>query len=487
MSKCFTAINTTLLAFWIILISTILYKDNTGFELGTVEVLKTAIEKRTRWYDIYSGTDKIGYAHTTHEKVLDELIITDKRYMESGGPAGGNNMTEILKIISDLAFSVKSFEYSTAFQNGKKVRITGSVEPDNITFFIETPEKNRVHTIPADGKTIYFPSTVLPSLLKKLPSEGAVFSVRVIDLINLSTKNYILRLAEIRPIKIGIKSLSLYKFTSANSEWWTTEDGNIVKEKWMAGLTLYSQPENIAKDISSRMLFDYTGLPAVKSDRLFDNPDKIDWARIRIKGVRLTPELYDDTLITLKDDTLTIRREIKEDIRKRTYKLPYSGSEHTPHLSHDDWVSSDYKPLRDTGLSYARSNGHDAAALTEYLTSYIYTLVKPDPRFVLLNAEDVLDTGLGGDYLARAVMFPSYARAAGLPTRLIGGVVYLNGFFYYHTWVEVWFDRWVPVDPTFYQFPADALHIPLRTGTLRDIASIADDLKSLRIEVLEAK
>ena len=41
-----------------------------------------------------------------------------------------------------------------------------------------------------------------------------------------------------------------------------------------------------------------------------------------------------------------------------------------------------------------------------------------------------------------------------------------QGGFYYHAWPEIWLDRWVPVDPTFGQFPADATHIKLVEGDL---------------------
>jgi len=42
----------------------------------------------------------------------------------------------------------------------------------------------------------------------------------------------------------------------------------------------------------------------------------------------------------------------------------------------------------------------------------------------------------------------------------------------------------VPVDPTFFQFPADVSHIPLKEGTLKDIISVVDELNAIRVEVL---
>jgi transglutaminase-like putative cysteine protease len=73
-----------------------------------------------------------------------------------------------------------------------------------------------------------------------------------------------------------------------------------------------------------------------------------------------------------------------------------------------------------------------------------------------------------------------------LPTRLVQGLVYVDGYFYFHAWPEVWFDHWVPVDPSLAQFPADVTHIPLRQGTLNEINTFVNDLKKLNIEIMEA-
>jgi transglutaminase-like putative cysteine protease len=102
-----------------------------------------------------------------------------------------------------------------------------------------------------------------------------------------------------------------------------------------------------------------------------------------------------------------------------------------------------------------------------------------------LNSNEIFKTRVG-DYIGRTVMFASFGRAAGLPTRMVSGFVYRGGFFYFHTWPEVWFGKWIPVDPSLAQFPADVTHIPLKTGTLKDIVSIIDKIKDIKIEILEA-
>jgi transglutaminase-like putative cysteine protease len=67
-----------------------------------------------------------------------------------------------------------------------------------------------------------------------------------------------------------------------------------------------------------------------------------------------------------------------------------------------------------------------------------------------------------------AYLFAALARAAGLPTRVLNGLVYApeHGGFLYHTWNEVWIaaEGWRPVDPTFGQARADATHLALAVG-----------------------
>ncbi len=288
---------------------------------------------------------------------------------------------------------------------------------------------------------------------------------------NLSINDVRVVLEEIRPIKAGIQILSLYKFKAGDAIWWGNEKGMIIKEESPSGITLYSQVETIAKDPSDRILFDYTSLPFFKSEKVIPDPEKLKMLKVRIKGLRLDPMLYENSLITLKNDTLTIGKEDPEEIKKRSYTLPYKDDALSRYLKADEWVRSDDKNVKGNALKMAAIEKNDAFRLARFLNSNLYFTIKVMPMFVLLDSLDIYKSRLG-DYMERTVMFASFARAAGLPTRLVGGLVYLNGYFYFHTWPEVWVGQWVPVDPTLAQFPADVTHIPLKEGTLKDITSI---------------
>jgi hypothetical protein len=67
-----------------------------------------------------------------------------------------------------------------------------------------------------------------------------------------------------------------------------------------------------------------------------------------------------------------------------------------------------------------------------------------------------------------AYLFAALARAAGIPTRIVNGLVYseAHGGFLFHTWNEAWIAGrgWRPVDATFGQPHADATHVKLLEG-----------------------
>jgi transglutaminase-like putative cysteine protease len=65
-----------------------------------------------------------------------------------------------------------------------------------------------------------------------------------------------------------------------------------------------------------------------------------------------------------------------------------------------------------------------------------------------------------------------------------------NGGFYYHAWPEVYLgesQKWVPVDPTFGQFPADASHVKLVEGDLDKQVEILGVMGRLGFKLVESR
>lgn len=119
------------------------------------------------------------------------------------------------------------------------------------------------------------------------------------------------------------------------------------------------------------------------------------------------------------------------------------------------------------------------------LVDWVYDYVEKVPSIGVPDALTVLDSGRG-DCNEHATLFTALARAAGIPTRMAAGLVYVDGRFVYHAWCEVRGRRdWLPVDPALRQFPADATHIALVYGGLSHQASLASIVGELHLEPID--
>ena len=112
------------------------------------------------------------------------------------------------------------------------------------------------------------------------------------------------------------------------------------------------------------------------------------------------------------------------------------------------------------------------------------------PTVSLPSAREVLRTRVG-DCNEHTALYVAMARAVGIPARIAVGLAYSRGAFYYHAWPEVYIDEgrgrglWLPVDPTFNQFPADATHVRLARGGLDDRRRSCRSIGHLKMNIID--
>jgi hypothetical protein len=95
-----------------------------------------------------------------------------------------------------------------------------------------------------------------------------------------------------------------------------------------------------------------------------------------------------------------------------------------------------------------------------------------------------------GNCQTHARLYTALARAAGIPTRFVSGLVYQEGKgFLYHSWTESLLgDVWISVDPTYNQLPADPTHLKFFEGSgQEDMIPIIAIIGRIRITVQETK
>ena len=132
----------------------------------------------------------------------------------------------------------------------------------------------------------------------------------------------------------------------------------------------------------------------------------------------------------------------------------------------------------------------DPRQKAERLTRRVNGMLDKKPTVSLPSAREVLRTKVG-DCNEHTALYVAMARAVGLPARIAVGLAYSRGAFYYHAWPEVYIDEgrgrglWLPVDPTFNQFPADATHVRMTRGGLDRQAAILPLIGHLKMNIID--
>jgi protein-glutamine gamma-glutamyltransferase len=123
------------------------------------------------------------------------------------------------------------------------------------------------------------------------------------------------------------------------------------------------------------------------------------------------------------------------------------------------------------------------------LVKFVHDYVQPSLATSLPRLEDLLERKQG-DCKSYALLFVALARAAGLPAREVGGLMYLGDdvkAFGGHAWNEVVLDGvWVPVDCSLNETELNATHI--RFGVERDgLANILSALGRLSFRLVNVQ
>lgn len=176
-------------------------------------------------------------------------------------------------------------------------------------------------------------------------------------------------------------------------------------------------------------------------------------------------------------------------------------------LNHEDPV---VLQLRDDALAPLKKHERAApAVVAEHLRRFVHDYVQTKDLSVgFATASEVARTKQG-DCTEHGVLLAALLRGAGIPSRCVSGIVYVDeflgqrGVFGYHLWTQAWLDpdgeagpappRWVDLDATLSaDHPFDATHIALSVSAMNeatpanDMVRLAPLLGNLRIEVIEA-
>lgn len=474
----------------------------TGRRAGYRDLFRSGLQVRDLWMRILIQGAHVGYAHSSMD--VDETDpartyrLTTILEMDFAMMGTRRQIASRLEAELDSLYRLQRFHFRLHSKGYATEFIGRRQRGDQFDVEILTPSgsSRTTITIPDD---VILESPLLDQALADLkPGQSRVF--RILDPASLGVSD--LRVSALREETITIGETP-YRATLLEAvvhgmtiQSWVDAEGRLLRQETPMGWTMELADAETAVAYRKRGRLapppDLTLSVSIPITFPLPNPRAIQQLTIRLTGL---DEWNPSELET--DRQQVVRVEETGLVLRIVASGPPSPSEAegttgTDRVARDDlastpFIQSDHPTIRKQAQTILRGMAeNDSWANARAINQWVFDHLKKKPTPSLPSAADVL-ARREGDCNEHAYLTTALLRAAGLPARVVAGLVALDNAFAYHAWVAVRIrSRWVEMDPTFGQPIADATHLALTHGELAEQAKIARYLGRLQISIMDA-
>lgn len=274
---------------------------------------------------------------------------------------------------------------------------------------------------------------------------------------------------------------------------WETPDGEMLKGEMSLGafsMLMFQETKPVAMDMAAKPpAFEVAGAAAaspgytppsdfalataVTLEKPIENPRNATSVSLEVSGIDdksliLSDKRQDMAPISSKPNTYALHINASRFDAAKSATLPIAEPSVQKELQNAPYLETTDPELRQTAKEL-KGTDTNAYRVATRIRQWVYAHMKPDYSMgVPRSCSEVYKKrrGVCRDY---ATLFAGIARAAGIPTKVVGGVVYAEGKFFYHAWAECWVGEWVPFDSTMPNDFVDATHIKFTQGDVTDM------------------
>ncbi len=445
------------------------------------------------WMKITLKGHPIGYSHTRvdvdedhpveHYKLNNEtmlhLMIMGERLIVSTCTSAS---LDIMQTLQTFTLELNSGQDRTRIHARRR---SGS------TFDLKIKGKSSTRRMKIDiPDDVVFYSPMTEMSLKKL-KPGQTMRIRTIEPASLSPVNILVEaigkeMLLIKGREIETMKMSVRYAGMDLSSWIDPNTGRAVRQETPLGWIMEACSAEEAIDSmkgTGAAPHDLLTATAVPCHGIIDRPRTCEEIRVKLVGASFTPtELQTDRQEQTQESEATLLAIRKSTLPAQGLPLDTAPDNMTNFLAATAFVQSDHpRIIAQSKKITAESNDSLDAALAIF--DWVYKKVEKKPTVSLPSAVDVLSQ-MEGDCNEHTYLFAALSRASNIPAKIMVGIVYKDGSFYYHAWPAVYVGRWVEMDPTWGQQLADATHISLLEGEIASQLKLLKVFGKLNIEIL---
>lgn len=451
------------------------------------------------WMGVYLGQTRIGYSKFAIDK--SEYQGKPSYRLESSSSTRISALgVEVEQTLDTVVYLDSNFnplrQVFRMSSGGHSMGINADFGPEEIVAEAISEGTRSTKNIPIPkGAKLVSDTTYLP--IGTQLKVGDKVSYMWFNPVTMTLDNLELEVLRKEELKLGSEVFQAFviKSTSSAGEMmcWQDENGELLKVQAVAGILMIreSKEEAMAGATSTYSPpADLAVMTSAATDTRIPNPRKVKSMRVLLSGIT------EDSLV-LQDDRQKIERRSEEGVIEYSIKASELNTSKTLLLPLPKVGMSDY--LADTAYIQPSNSEISRTAQkiigdeknTGKIVSKIRAWVNKNMRprgdiGILRTSVDILHakSGVCRDY---AVLYTALARSVGIPTRLISGLVYWKGGFYYHAWAESYVGQWVPVDATLDTDFVDATHIKLAQGDVNVMFQTVKTMGAIKADIIEWK
>lgn len=448
-----------------------------------------------RWYGIYVDGERVGFYRQMIAETPDGYRVEGAGNVRVKVMGFSRESTSREVYLMTKSLALRSFDVEQTV-NGALSHVSGRVNDTTMRVKIETNGSTSDKQIKIRGEVYPGPALNLYPLMRPIAKDKS-YKIWTFDPEEVKVKEVKISVQGEEKTPDGQPALklrnNLYPFVT--NDIWVDVQGNTLYESVRDGLVT-------TRSESANELAGFVGTVAItRKDLIYDfslvrvEPALKDQAKL--KGLAVEISGWNDSLPLMQGGGQVMERPGEGRIIVRTGSaLPPLTDSSVPAAA-ETTADAYLKPVENIESAapeiVARakevtkgknSQEEQARALSSWTSEWLKDSVD-DGGSALASLKSRT-----GNCQTHARLYTALARAAGIPTRFVSGLVALEGKgFLYHSWAESLLGgRWTAVDPTYNQLPADPTHLKFFEGhTQDDMAPIISIIGKIRIKVLDAK
>ena len=461
-------------------------------------VSHAALKDYEAWMGTYFQGKKLGFTHVRLEKKAREIVVHTKVYlrMVSAGVDQSTAFTQNTHLTREL--KLKHFFLLQELM-GHRQKIQAEVKNGKLEFQVITPDFNKKNSIPFSPtfapSTTYLLNIVYSGLI--VGKKGKI-SVLVEPFQIIADLGY--KILRVEKAELGGKEVDVYvvkqSMSGMETTSWITKEGIILREESSKGFKSIREPESIATDFGEEVFSasHFITSSLIRLQHKIHKPRDRENLKLVMSGMSssdLIPEDHRQKVLTTKKltngaytSTIMIESELPSFWKAAQFPVPIKDSDRNLLLGSSPQVQVNH-PQINTLSHFLAKEETDSWRLARIINRWVYDNMEK----VLVDTVTAVDAlrERRGECQSHTYLFTALARAAGIPTKIVNGLVYSKDYsgFLYHAWPEVFVGHWRALDPTLGQDRVDATHIKLTENERENPFKLMKFIGQIGIEIIE--